>query len=65
MVPQLGTSLYHSPNVVKGVKSRRLKWAGHIARLDFKILTGKRTGKKPRGSPELRLEEILECTLKK
>ena len=37
-------SLYHSHNVVRVIKSRRLRWAGHIARMKegrraFKILT--------------------------
>jgi hypothetical protein len=47
-------SLYHSPNIVKEIKSRRLSWAGHVARLEeyrsaFKILTGTRTEKRPLG----------------
>ena len=37
-------SLYRSPNVVRMIKSRRLRWAGHVARMEenmsaFKILT--------------------------
>jgi hypothetical protein len=46
-------------------RSIRLRWAGHIARMevgrsDFKILTGKPTGKRPLGRPRRRmyLEEI-------
>ena len=27
-------SLYHSPNVVRVIKSRRLGWAGHVARME-------------------------------
>ena len=47
-------SLYRSHNIVKGIKSRRLRWAGHVARMGegrsaFKILTGKPTGKRPLG----------------
>ena len=43
-------SLHRSPNIVRVIKSRRLRWAGHVARIDecrsaFKILTGKPTGK--------------------
>ena len=42
-------SLYRSPNIVRVIKSRRLRWAGHVARMVesrsvFKILTGKPTG---------------------
>ena len=38
------------------IKSRRLRWAGHVARMQegksaFKILTGKPTGKRPLGRP--------------
>ena len=43
-------SLYRSPNIVRGFKSRILRWAGHVARMGesriaFKILTGKPTRK--------------------
>ena len=42
-------SLYRLLNTVRMIKSRRLRWAGHVARMeesrsDFKILTGKPTG---------------------
>ena len=45
--------MYRSPNTVRVIKSRRLRWAGHVARMEddrstFKILTGKRTGKRPK-----------------
>ena len=38
------------------IKSRRLRWAGHVARMEedrsaFKILTGKPAGKRPLGRP--------------
>ena len=42
-------SLYRSPNIVRVIKSRRLRWAGHVDRMEegrsaLKILTGKPTG---------------------
>ena len=45
-----------SPNIVRVIKSRRLRWAGHVAKMEegrsaFKILTGKPTGKRPLGRP--------------
>ena len=44
-------SLYRSPNIVRVIKSRRLRWAGHVARMEggsaFRILTGKPIGKRP------------------
>ena len=45
-------SLYCSPITVRVIKSRRMRWANHVARMEegrsaFKILTGKPTGKGP------------------
>ena len=39
-------TLYHAPNIVRVIKSRRPRWAGHVARIEesrsaVKILTGK------------------------
>ena len=39
-------SLYRSPNIVRMIKTRRLRWAGHLARVEegrsaFKVLTGR------------------------
>ena len=47
-------TVFHSPYIVRVIKSRRLRWAGHVARMEedrsaFKILTGKPTGKRPLG----------------
>ena len=52
-------SLYRSTNIVRVIKSRRLRWTGHVARMEegrsaFKILTGKPTGKGPLGRPRRR-----------
>ena len=48
-------SLYGSPNKFRVIKSRRLRWEGHITR----ILTGKPIGKRPLGRPRLRWEENI------
>jgi hypothetical protein len=61
--------LYRSPKIVKVIKSRRLKWADHVARMeegrsDFKILTGKSTGKRPLGRPRRRWEDNIRMDLK-
>ena len=55
-------SLYRSPNIVRVIKSRRLRWAGHVARMEegrmaFNILKGKPTGKRPLGRPRRRWED--------
>ena len=47
-----------------GPRTRRLRWAGHVARMEegrsaFKILTGKPTGKIPLGSPRRRWEDNI------
>ena len=51
------------------IKSRRLRWAGHVARLEegrnaFKILTGKPTGKRSLGRPGSRWEDYIRTDLK-
>ena len=61
--------MYRSPNIVRVIKSIRLRWAGHLARMEegksaFKILTGKPTGKRPLGRPRRRWEYIIRMDLK-
>ena len=60
--------MYRSPNIVRVIKSRRLRWAGHVTRMEegrsaFKILTGKRTGKRPLGRPWRRWEDNIRMNL--
>ena len=46
--------LYSSPNFIRGIKSRRMRLAGHIARMGrgaYRVLVGKPEGKRPRGDP--------------
>ena len=48
-------TLYRSPNIIRVIKSRIMRWSGHVARMEesrsaFKILTGKPTGKRLLGS---------------
>ena len=57
--------MYRSPNIVRVIKSRRLRWAGHVVRMEesrstYKMLTGKPTGKRPLGRPRRRWEDNLE-----
>ena len=54
-------SLYGAPYIVRVIKSRRLRWAGHVARMEegrsaFKMLTGEPTGKRPLGRTRRRWE---------
>ena len=60
--------LYRSPNIVRMIKSRRLRWTGLVARMEegrsaFKILTGKPTGKRPLGRPRRRWEDDIRMDL--
>ena len=62
--------LYYSPNRVRVIKSRKLRWAGHVARMEegrnaFKILTGKPAGKRPLGRPRSRWEDNIRMDLNK
>ena len=50
------------------IKSRRFRWAGHVARMEegkssFKILTGKPTGKRPLGRPRRRWKDNIRMDL--
>ena len=51
--------LYSSPNIVRVLKSRRIRWAGHVARMGeerwaYRFLVGKPEGKRPLGRPRRR-----------
>ena len=53
------SDLYSSPNIVRVIKSRRMKWAGHVVRMveemgAYRVLVGKPVGKKPLGRPRPR-----------
>ena len=60
--------LYSSPNKVRVIKSRRMRWAGHVARMEegrgvHKVLVGKPEGKRPLGRPRLRWEDNIKMDL--
>ena len=60
--------MYRSPNIVRAIKSRRLRWAGHLARMEegrsvLKILIGKPTGKSPLGRSRIRWEHNIRMDL--
>jgi hypothetical protein len=55
-------NLYSSPDIIREVKSRRMRWAGHVARIGeerkvYKVLVGKPEGKRPLGRPRRRWED--------
>jgi hypothetical protein len=55
---------YSSPNIVKVIKSRRMRWAGHVARMGegrgvYRVLVGGPKGKRPLGRPRRRWEDNI------
>ena len=49
-------ALYSSPNIIRNLKSRRLRWAGHVAHAEqfrnaHRVLVGKPESKRPLGRP--------------
>jgi hypothetical protein len=51
--------LYSSPNIVRVIKSRRMRWVGHVARMGeervlYRVLVGKPEGNRPMGRPRSR-----------
>ena len=61
-------SLYRSPNIVRVIKSRISRRAGHVARMEegrsaFKMITGKPTGKRPLGRSRRRWEDNIRMDL--
>ena len=62
-------SLYRSPNIISVIKSRRLRWVSHVARMEdgrsaFKTLTGTHTENIPLGKPRRRWEDNIRMSLK-
>ena len=60
--------LYSSPNIVRVIKSRRMRWAGYVARMEdnrgvYRVLVGKPEGKRPLGRPRHRWEENIKMDL--
>jgi hypothetical protein len=61
--------LYSSPNIIRQIKSRRMRWAGHVVRVGeewevYKILMGKPEGKRPLGRPRRRWEDGIRIDLR-
>ena len=61
-------SLYRSPNIVRVIKSRGMRWAGHVAHMEegrgvHKVLVGKPEGKRPLGRPRHRWEDNIKMDL--
>jgi len=60
--------LYCSPSIVRMIKLRRMRWAGHVARMAgkrgvYRLLVGKPEGKRPFGRPRPRWEDNIKLDL--
>ena len=64
------SDLYSSCNIVQVIKSRRMRWEGHVARMGetrevYRVLLGKPEGKRPHGRPRYRWEDNIKMELQK
>ncbi|KAJ4452331.1 hypothetical protein ANN_03856 [Periplaneta americana] len=62
-------ALYSSPDIIRNIKSRRLRWAGHVARMGessnaYRVLVGRPEGKRPLGRPRCRWEDNIKMDLR-
>ena len=62
-------AVYSSPNIIRVIKSRRLRWAGHVAcmgerRGAYRALVGKPEGRRPLGRPRRRWEDNIKMDLR-
>jgi len=60
--------LYSSPNIIRVIKSRRIRWAGHVARMGekrvvYRVLVGKPERKRPLGRPRRRWDDNIKMNL--
>jgi hypothetical protein len=62
-------NLYTSPNIIRMIKSRRMRWAGHVARMRekrnaYNVLVGKLEGKRPLGRPRSKWMNNIKIDLR-
>jgi hypothetical protein len=61
-------NLYSSSDIIRQIKSRRMRWAGHVARMGegrnlYTVLVGKPEGRRPLGRPRRRWEDGIRMDL--
>ena len=62
-------ALHSSPDIIRNLKSRRLSWAGHVARMEqfrnaYRVFVGKPESKRPLGRPRRRWEGNIKINLR-
>ncbi|KAJ4435830.1 hypothetical protein ANN_18449 [Periplaneta americana] len=62
-------ALYSSPDIIRNIKSRRLRWAGHVARMGesrnaYRVLVGRPAGKRPLRRARRRWEDNIKMDLR-
>ena len=60
--------MYCSPSIVLVIKSRKIRWAGHVARMEvrgdgYRVLVRKLESKRPLGRPRRRWEDTIKIGL--
>jgi hypothetical protein len=61
--------LYSSPDNIRQIRSRRMRWAGHVARMGeernvYRVLVGKSEGNRPLGTQRLKWENGMKLDLR-
>jgi hypothetical protein len=62
-------NLYSPPDIIWQTESRRMRWAGHVARMGqkrkvYKVLVGKPKGKRPHGRPRCRWKDGIRMSFR-
>ena len=61
--------LFSSPNIIRNLKSRRVRWGGHVACMEqfrnaYRVLVGKPEGKRPVSRPRRRWKDKIKVDLR-
>jgi hypothetical protein len=62
-------NLYSSPDIIRQIKSMRMRWAGHVARMGegrnvYRVLVAKPEGKEPLGRPRRRWKNEIKLNVR-